>query len=304
MPRFFNAIHLENTNIQGLILSVIVVVLAWMLAAILRRFALRYIDQAEARYRTAKAINRSITVITLIIIAAIWTPDIGVLLAVLAVLGTGLAIAMRDAVLGFVGWLDIVFREPYQEGDRIEINGVKGDVIEIRMLHTTLMEVGNWVDGDQSTGRLMHIPNGWIFSHALQNYSHGFSFIWNELSVVVTFRSDWEAAREIMLSFARESTEIIEEQASRQLRAMSRNYLVHYSLLTPFVYVRIIDNGVRLTLRHLCEVRKRRGATHAFTVSILQAFADHDQIELAYPAHHVSSMEGRQFGPISDESPS
>lgn len=302
MSRFLDEIHFENTNIQGLILTVAVIVLAWMLAALLRRLALRYIDQAEARYRTAKAINRTITVITLIIIAAIWTPDIGFLLALLAVLGTGLAIAMRDSVLGFVAWLDIVFRQPYQEGDRIEINGVKGDVIEIRMLHTTLMEVGNWVDGDQSTGRLMHFPNGWIFTHALHNYSHGFSFIWNELSVVVTFRSDWEAAREIMRSFAHESTKIIERQASRQLKEMSREYLVHYSLLTPFVYVRIVENGVKLTLRHLCEVRKRRGTNHALTVSILNAFAQHEQIELAYPAHHLSSMEGPQFGRMPEDS--
>ena len=300
MSQLVDTIHLENPNAQGLILTVVVVFTAWMLAAILRRVALRYLEQVEARYRTSKAINRTISIIALIVIAAIWSPNIGMLLTVLAVLGTGLAIAMRDSVLGFVAWLDIVFRQPYEEGDRIEINGVKGDVIEIRMLHTTLMEVGNWVDGDQSTGRLMHIPNGWIFTHALKNYSYGFSFIWNELSVVVTFRSDWEAAREIMLSFARESTEIIEEQASRQLQAMARKYLVHYSLLTPFVYVRIVDNGVKLTLRHLCEVRKRRGTTHAFTISILQAFADHDDIELAYPAHHISEMEGPQFGPIPE----
>lgn len=296
MPEFLSEIHFER--LESVIASVAVVLIAWGTAFLLRRVALQYVESPESQYRTSKAINRGVTIVTLILIAAIWTPQLNTLLAVLAVLGTGLAIAMRDSVLGFVAWLDIVFRQPYQEGDRIEINDVKGDVIEIRMLHTTLMEVGNWVDGDQSTGRLMHIPNGWIFRHALQNYTHGFSFIWNELSVVITFQSDWKAARELMLSMAQESTEIVEEQASRQLRELSRKYLVHYSLLTPFVYVRVAENGVKLTLRHLCEVRKRRGTTHAFTISILEAFSEHDQIELAYPTLGLTQMEGPQFGPV------
>lgn len=303
MSLFTDYLHISNPAVQKLLLSVGVIVAAVAVTGLLRYLVLRYVEEAEARYRAAKGINRTIAVIALIIIVIVWAPDVTTLVTVLTVLGTGLAIAMREAVLSFVAWTDIIFRRPFEQGDRIEINGVKGDVIDIRMLHTTLMELGNWVNGDQSTGRIMHIPNSWIFRHALQNYSQGFSFIWNEFPVTLTLESDWQAAREIMLELAQESAEIVEEQASKQLRDLSRKYLIHYSLLTPFVYVRIVDNGVRLTLRYLCEVRKRRGTTHAFTLRILEAFAKHEHIEFASPTYGVPTAPGRTLNQEPSDRP-
>ncbi len=200
--------------------------------------------------------------------------------------------------MSVAGWLRIVLVHPYQQGDRIEINGVRGDVIDIRVMRTTLMEIGGWVDADQSTGRLVHIPNAWVFLYPVYNYTQGFRFIWNELSVTVTFRSDWQAARDIMESLARESTAIVERQVAEEIRQMSREFLIHYSILTPFVYVRIVENGIRLTLRYLCEARKRRGTEHALTVSILEAFRRHGGIELAYPAVQVALPDTPQFGPL------
>lgn len=219
-------------------------------------------------------------------------------MAILTVVGAGLAIALREALLSVAGWLRIVLLHPYQQGDRIEINGMRGDVIDIRVMRTTLMEIGGWVNADQSTGRLVHVPNAWIFLYPVYNYTQGFRFIWNELSVTVTFRSNWQAAREIMESLARESTAIIGRQVAEEIRQMSREFLVHYSILTPFVYVRIVENGIRLTLRYLCEVRKRRGTEHALTVSILEAFRQHGDIELAYPALQVALPNTPQFGPL------
>jgi small-conductance mechanosensitive channel len=120
-----------------------------------------------------------------------------------------------------------------------------------------------------------------VLQFGVYNYTQGFSFIWNELSVTVTGGSDWEAAREIMLSLAQETAAIVEQQVSKQILRMSREYLVHYSILTPFVYVRVVPEGVCLSLRYLCEVRKRRGTEHALTVSMLKAFREHGRIELA-----------------------
>ena len=118
----------------------------------------------------------------------------------------------------------------------------------------------------------MDFPNAWIFLHGVYNYSRGFGFIWNEIAFTVTFRSDWEAARDLMLARAEETSNIVAQQAKRQIRRMSRDYLVHYGILTPFVYVQITERGVRLTLRYLCEVRKRRGTAHALTMSLLEDF--------------------------------
>jgi len=227
----------------------------------------------------------------------------GDLVTILTVIGAGLAIAMREVLLNLAGWFYITLIGTYKQGDRIEVNGVHGDVIDIRLMRTSVMEIRGWVDADQSTGRITHLPNGWVLMHATFNYNRGFRFIWNELPLTVTFGSDWEAARDIMLDLAAESADLVEQQAAEEIRQMSREFLVHYSILTPFVYVRVVENGVRLTLRYLCDVRKRRGTEHALTVSILSAFKDAGCVEFAYPALRLSKADAGQFEPPSGSFP-
>lgn len=288
----------EQDLLYRLALAAAGLVIVFVLVRVSIRLLTRRIDDPDRVYRISRQIRRTGAVVMLGLLLVIFSPRPAELVAILTVVGAGLAIALREALLSVAGWLRIVLVHPYQQGDRIEINGVRGDVIDIRVMRTTLMEIGGWVDADQSTGRLVHIPNAWVFLYPVYNYTQGFRFIWNELSVTVTFRSDWQAARDIMESLARESTAIVERQVAEEIRQMSREFLVHYSILTPFVYVRIVENGIRLTLRYLCEARKRRGTEHALTVSILEAFRRHGGIELAYPAVQVALPDTPQFGPL------
>ncbi len=279
-------------------IAVGVILAAFVLVRVSIQLLTRSIDDPHRIYRISRQIRRTVTIVLLGLLVVIFSPRPAELVAILTVVGAGLAIALREALLSIVGWLRIMLVHPYQPGDRIEINGVRGDVIDIRLMRTTLMEIGGWVEADQSTGRLVHVPNAWVFLYPVYNYTQGFRFIWNELSVTVTFRSDWQAARDIMESLARESTAIIERQVAEEIRQMSREFLVHYSILTPFVYVRIVENGIRLTLRYLCEVRKRRSTEHALMVSILEAFRQHGGIEFAYPAVQVALPDTPQFGTL------
>ena len=303
---FFDLIGIEDGDgnadaiLRGLVFSLVIAAGTALLVRLGRQLVERYVEDPARRYNLSKMVGRTMALLAFILIIAVWSPGLKNLITILTVIGAGLAIAMREVLLSFVGWLDLVFRSPYEQGDRVEIGPTTGDVVDIRVLHTTLMETGGWVDADQSTGRLVHVPNAWIFQHPVYNYTHGFNFIWNEIMLTVTFRSDWEAAREIMVSKAQETSQIVEQQVKQQIRQMSREYLVHYSILTPFVYVRIVENGIRLTLRYLCEVRKRRGTEHALTVSILQDLRAHGGIELAYPALHVQQLEAPQFAPVPD----
>jgi small-conductance mechanosensitive channel len=292
----------ENEIIRQLMFALVIVVSITVLVSIIRRVIRRYIDEPERLYRASKLVGRVGGLLAAVLVLGVFFNSTRDLLTVLTVVGAGLAIAMRETLLSFFGWIYIAFRAPYTTGDRIEINGVQGDVIDIRLLQTILMEIRGWVDADQSTGRIANVPNGAVFLGPVYNYTRGFHFIWNELPITITFRSDWEAAREIILSFAEESAAIVEQQAHSEIRKMSREFLVYYNILTPFVYVKIVENGVRLTLRYLCEVRKRRGTEHALTISILAAFREHGGIELAYPMIGVSTQDTSQFGPVPDTS--
>ncbi len=291
-----DSINLQNEIVQASLIVVGIIIATLLLSRLTTRIAKRFVADPARLYHTSRLIRRFYGLAAIALIVGLFSPRIGDILTLLTVVGAGIAIALRESLMSIAAWFFISLTTPYRQGDRIEINGVAGDVVDIRVMKTSLMEIRNWVDADQSTGRLLHFPNGWVFLHAVKNYSRGFNFIWNELYVTITFRSNWEKARETMLQFANESARMVEHQASQEIRQLSREYLIHYSILTPFVYVRIMDNGIRLTLRYLCEVRKRRGTEHALTISILEAFRSEPDIEFAYPMVGVAQLEGPQFG--------
>ena len=201
--------NLDNPHLWSLIYTGAIIIVSVLLVTLGRRLIERYVDEPERRYGLSKLIGRVVGFVALVLVITLWSPGLNNILTILTLIGAGLAIAMREMLLSFVGWLDLLFRSPYEQGDRIEIGGVHGDVVDIRVLHTTMMETRGWVDADQSTGRLVHIPNGKIFTEPMYNYSAGFSFIWNEIPLMLTFGSDWERAREILTELAQESADIV-----------------------------------------------------------------------------------------------
>lgn len=294
-------LSLDNPTVEQLAFTLLIIVAAFVLTRIGQRIVPRYIDEPTRRYRASKLVTRAVAIVAIASVLAVWSPGLKGFLTVLTVVGAGLAIAMREVVLSFFGWVNLALRSPFSPGDRVEINGVHGDVIDIRLLHSTFMEIRGWVNADQSTGRIVHIPNSWVYQYPVYNYTHGFRFIWNEIPLTVTFRSNWQDAREIMLTLAEVTADIVAQQVKEEIQRMSREYLVHYSILTPFVYVRIMPDGIRLTLRYLCETRKRRGTEHALTLGILEKFSQHGQIELAPTMVGVMPFDTPQFEEIDTQ---
>ena len=263
-----------------IVATVLVVVLALVLTRVGRRGIGRLVGDPRRRYRGYKMLGRIAALVVASTLVFVWAPVRRDLLTVFTILGTGIAFSTREALLSVVGWLHIAIRAPFRHGDRIEVNGIGGDVVDIRLLHTTVVEVGGWVEGQQSTGRLVHIPNSWVFLHGVVNATNSFGFVWDEFGVTIARASDWKAAQEILERLAAEAAGPIEARARAQLDRLADDYLVHYRILTPFVYVSMTAEGVRLTLRHLVEVRQRRGIDHALTVSFLDAIAGHGGIEI------------------------
>jgi len=293
-------LELSDPAVIRLGITVLIALVVFIVTRIVLRIIPRYIEDPARRYRTGKIIKRIAAIGTILCAIIILSPGTKEFITVLTLIGAGLAIALREVLLCIFGWANLTFNAVFKQGDRIEVNGISGDVIDIRVLRSTMMEIRNWVKADQSTGRIVHIPNSWVLQHSVYNYSHGFNFIWNEIPITVTFRSNWSAAQEIMLARAQESADIVEQQAKEEIHHMSRDFLIHYSILSPFVYVTVVENGIRLTLRYLCEVRKRRGTTHALTVGILESIKERGGIELAYPMVGLSDIQGPQFGPMPE----
>jgi len=200
----------------------------------------------------------------------------------LGLASAGIAIALKDLIINIAAWLFIMIKKPFVVGDRIEINNQSGDVIDQRLFQFTIMEIGNWVSNDQSTGRMIHMPNSIVFSHPLANFTSGFRYIWNEVHVLLTFESDYKKAKVLFQSIVEKHALKQTDHIEQELKSASKQYLIFYNILTPIVYTDVKDNGVMLSIRHLCKPQDRRMVIEKIWEDVLAVVQTNEDIDLAY----------------------
>jgi len=276
-------IGLSPETQMKMFLLLLISLIIWVLYFLINWLVWRQTEDVRTRYRWKKTSGYILIILGLFIIIRLWFRGFESLATYLGLLSAGLAIALRDLVSDLAGWLFIIGRRPFSVGDRIQIGNFAGDVIDIRAFQFTLMEIGNWVDADQSTGRVIHIPNGMILREVLANYSKGFYYIWNEIPVLITFESDWQKAKKILQKIAEQDSERLSKAAEKRIKEASKKYMILYSKLTPIVYTSVKESGVLLTIRYLCEPQSRRGSEQKIWEDILKEFALQKDIQLAYP---------------------
>lgn len=274
---------LEVPVLIKLLNTIIVLLLApivqWIILGVIRRRA----SDPTTVYRALVVLRYALGALVLIALAFIWISGVKQLATYISIIGAGLVIALQDTISNLAGFVFIVGRKPFQLGDRIEIDGIAGDVVDIRIFQFTVVEIKNWVDADQSTGRIVHIPNRKVMLEPTANFTTGFEYIWDEVGVLVTFESDWRAAKQILWDVAQRQCEHFSPKAEEQLRRTAQRYLIIAGKITPIVYTTVRDSGVLLTLRYLTKARQRRGNQQSIWEAILDAFAAHDNIDFAYP---------------------
>jgi len=269
--------------LNKIILSIAIIIFLYLVQLITLHVVWRRTKNIKVRYQWKRTLSLIFPFIGLILVTSVWLQAFRQFGAFLGLLTAGLAIAMKDPLTNLAGWFFIIFRHPFAVGDRVQIEGHAGDVIDIRLFQFTILEIGNWVEADQSTGRIIHLPNGKVFTQPQINYSTGFDYIWNEIQVRLTFESNWEKAKNILNDIINKQAENIDQAAQREIFEASKSYLIHYTHLTPYVYLKVKEFGIMLTIRYLCNPRKRRGSENEIWQEILTRFRDHDDIRFAYP---------------------
>lgn len=273
-----------NTAIaRNFLVSVGIAVLIWAIRKIILRTIIHQMESDIARYQWQKTLNYVSAVLTIFIIAPLWSNGFSNMGTYLGLFSAGLAIALQPLIISLAGWFYIVGRRPFRVGNRIQIGDFAGDVLDIGPFQFIMMEIGNWVESDQSTGRIIHVPNKQIFTETLANYSDGIDFIWNEVTITITFESDWRKAKGLLMEIANKHTAMTQETARRKVREASKRFLIFYRNLTPTVYTAVVENGVTLTIRYLCEPRRRRSTSELLWEQVLDMVAANPDINLAYP---------------------
>jgi small-conductance mechanosensitive channel len=248
---------------------------------LLTNFVFRRIRDDKTRYTVSRVGSIFFTMVLLIILAYIWVVETSSLLVFLGVIGAGVAIALQDVFKNFVGGFVIIGSRLYDVGDRIEIGGEVGDVIDIGVMTTTLLEIGGWVQGDQPTGRVTLVPNGKVITLPVHNYTKDHSFIWEELTIPIAYGSDWERAREIILSTVKRETEETTRQAEKEIDRLGEKYYFPRRVVEPSVFITPTDNWIRFNVRYVTSVKDRRTVRDRLFSRILKELQAVKEITIA-----------------------
>ncbi len=275
--------------------STAVILTLWITQRLIKVFLLGGVDDLKSIYRLKKFISYTAFCVGMFLVGKIWFVGMGALATFFGLLGAGLAIAFKDPLVNLAGWAFILIRRPFEVGDRIQMGNHQGDVIDQRLFTLTLLEIGEWVDAEQSTGRIIMVPNGLVFTEPVANFYKGFEYVWIEVPVLVTFESDWKQAKIILSDIADTHAIHLSKAAEKKVKVAAQKIMIFYKKLTPVVYTTVRDSGVLLTIRCLCEPRRRRKMEEDLWEAILQEFSQHDTIDFAYPSQrfYYNALEGK-----------
>lgn len=271
---FINEI-LSNDLYKKIIFSVLVFIGQAIVRHIILSFVMNRIpDQSPHLYTVRKITGSVITMLTALLLFGVWVQRMGDLSVALGILAAGIAFALQEVIGSIAGWITIITGRPFSVGDRIESGGIRGDVVDVNILRTTLMEIGNWLNGDHNTGRIVTLSNASLFKEPLYNYSAHLHFVWDEIQIPVTYESDWKQAVEIMTDSVHNHPlyqELLPE-AQKQHRDVRRKLAVKMTSLDPKVYVKLTDNWIELGLVYPVNTDLRRALRSEISQHILDEF--------------------------------
>ena len=209
-----------------------------------------------------------------------------------------MTIALADVIRSLAGWIYVSSRRGVEIGSRVEVEGVKGDVIDIGLLKTTLLEVGEpLVHGLQSTGRIVTVPNSVFLNRNVIASASINPLVWQEMQILVTFESDWKRAREIIDAVAQEQYEKLVPDLKAGFAKLEKRFAFKLGSTAPIVYTEIADSGVMLTLRYLTPVRRRRSSVDFISSRIMDEFDAEPSVEFAYPTYRIYRLGEEESGP-------
>jgi small-conductance mechanosensitive channel len=279
---------LMNPTVGRLVAAAFGVILIWSLIKFLKGRVTRRLSHADSQYRARKLFDFSGYVLMVIMLTVVYSEKLGGLTVALGVAGAGIAFALQEVIASVAGWLAVMFGGFYRIGDRVQLGGIKGDVVDIGVLRTTLMEVGDWVNGDLYNGRIVLIANSFVFKEPVFNYSSDFPFLWDEVKVPVMFGSDYEAARELFQRVTLEEAGGLSDSSQQAWKAMVSKYMIEDARTEPWVTLVFNDNWVEFTLRYVVMYKQRRTIKDAlFTRLLKEIEATGGKIQLASATFHL-----------------
>lgn len=257
------------------ILTLMAIVIVKILKEIMVRIYMKMHTSSRQRYMYNKKMGVFSIILDGILIILIWESHIEGMITLISFVSAAITIALRELIFNFFSGIYIKMAKPFELEDRIEINNLKGDVVNINALSFEILEIGDKdrVNGEQSTGRIAHIPNSQVFSYPLKNYIKAFKYIWAEIVVKVDLKADLEKTKQVLYDIVMRNDilEEIPDKMEDQIDDASLDYRIYYNNLKPIIYTSVVDNHVELYIRYLVHPKKARGTEDSIWRNILEA---------------------------------
>ena len=289
MDNILNEVR-TNEAINRVILIIIGLIFILILVRLIKRYLGRRIKDRNW-YKTKKIVNGIGYLLFTLLVLAVYNQSLGGIAVALGVASAGIAFALQEVITSIAGWLAIIVGDFYKPGDRVQVGGIKGDVIDQGILRTTVMELGDWVEGDLYNGRIVRIANSFVFKEPVFNYSADFPFLWNEIKIPIKFGSDYDRVRGLFKEIADQITGDRVRQSQAYWDEMVRKYAIENASLNTMVTIKITDNWVEYTVRYIVHYRERKTVQDALYTEILNSISGHeDWIQLASATINITEL--------------
>lgn len=277
--RYLTDFFIQNrVFLDALLISLAVVLFAYLVNSLADNLILQRVSASKDRYTLRKTISILITVLAVASLFAIWVERTSTLLIAYGILSAGVAIALQDLLRNIAGGILIILSRPFKAGDRIQVGDSIGDVLDIGSFSTTIMEIREWVDADQYTGRILQLPNSFALNQTIKNYTRDYSFIWDEIRIMLIYGSNWKKAEEIALKTAGPIVGEFEELAQKELSLLGKKYFITTYDVQTKLYTKMQENWIEMRLRYVVDPRKRRAISHLLISNILEALEKEEDI--------------------------
>lgn len=282
------ATWLFDPTLGRVVAAFLAVVLVAAVVRLAHVWLARRVRDHTTRYRARKFVTLFGYLLAILVVATVFSDRLGGLTVAFGVAGAGVAFALQEVIASVAGWAAVSFSGFYKPGDRVQLGGIRGDVIDIGILRTTLMECGQWVAGDLYNGRIVRVANSFVFKEPVFNYSGDFPFLWDEIVLPVKYGSDVQRARSILARVAEEVVGGYSRGAREAWSTLVQRYLIEDAQVTPMVTLVANDNWVELTLRYVVDYKRRRTTKDLLFTRVLEEVdATEGKVALASATYHL-----------------
>ncbi|WP_458626099.1 mechanosensitive ion channel family protein [Winogradskyella sp. PC D3.3] len=253
-----------NTNplLVSIIKFMIILALILMVIQLIRRYFKKNISNTIIRYKAQKGIELVGYVLLIIMAIIYFSGSIKDFTIIIGLFTAGLAFTLQELILSIAGSIYIFLVKVYKPGDRIEINGIKGDVIDVDSIYTTMMEIGEWVSSDNYSGRIVKLSNAFVFKGPIYNYAQDFPFIWDEFNLPIRYGSDIDLAKSMIINIASEILSEYTINSKTDWTTVVNKYYIEDAQIDPTLAISLTDNWIQFNLRYIVDYKKRRYVKH------------------------------------------